>query len=52
MINVEEHEVNPSGPVRRVVVKVLASTGMWLLLPGRIQGALCNCPIDQGRRAR
>jgi hypothetical protein len=47
---VPEHDAAPSGPVRRVVVRVLAAAGVWHLLPGRAQGALCNCPVDRGRQ--
>jgi hypothetical protein len=43
---VEGHEADPSGPVRRILVTALGP--VWHLLPGRVQGFLCNCPLDRG----
>lgn len=33
---------------RGALITVLAAIGIWYLLPGRIQGAICNCPVDRG----
>lgn len=51
VMRVPDHEFVPSGPWlgRRGVADVLIATGLWGLLPGRVQGALCNCPIDRGQ---
>ena len=42
------HEADPQGRIRRPLVKTLMAAGVWLLLPGRVQGLLCHCPLDRG----
>ena len=50
-IYVPGHEAAPSGPVRRFLVAFLETGGWWDRIPGRVQGFLCNCPIDRGGEA-
>jgi hypothetical protein len=45
---VQPHDNDLSTRPRRALAKVLAAVGVWFLLPGRVQGAVCNCPIDRG----
>ena len=42
------HEAAPRTAPRRALHAILACTGLWFLLPGRIQGAICDCPVDRG----
>ena len=45
---VPEHQAQPAGRVRTTIGALLARLGLWQWLPGRIQGALCGCPICRG----
>jgi hypothetical protein len=49
-VYVPEHQAQPAGKVRTTIGALLAGLGLWLWrwLPGRIQGALCGCPICRG----
>lgn len=42
-VTVPGHPPNPPTPARRALVRALAATGVWHLLPGGAQGALCGC---------
>jgi hypothetical protein len=45
---VPEHEAQPAGRVRAAIGALLEWLGLWRWLPGRIQGALCGCPVCRG----
>jgi hypothetical protein len=47
-IRVPGHEAAPTTRVRRAAHRALTVTGMWWLLLGRIQGAVCGCPRCRG----
>jgi hypothetical protein len=42
------HDDTAASRPRRALITALAAVRVWQLLPGRVQGAICNCAIDRG----
>jgi hypothetical protein len=52
MTYVSGHEAAPSTRGRKLAHRALTVTGVWWLLPGRAQGAVCGCTLCFGTGQR